>query len=272
MNSNRIEQFGEEITRTYKEIAAYKWRNDFSCSVCGHKGWFEGKFPYSKRCAKCKKDFSPTAGTIFHGVRFPLHIAIYIIKRAIAEVETERITSERLTEELITKFNQSLRQKTVWAFLIKVYGAMTFPLPNFSGYVTLIRFVQGGRTIIALKGRCQGKELITCSVSHEDHDEVYSNISRSYEAARVKVSAYDAIFNTKLETKNRKRERTTVATLACISNQDTGNYLDKDFALTVYKAIAGVSPNHYQTYLNLLCYQFNGYNYYQLMEILIPKG
>lgn len=269
MDSIRVKQFGEELAAAYKEVAIHKWGREFLCNDCGHQDYFEGKYPYSRRCAKCKKDHSPTADTIFHGVRFPLNVALYIIKRVAAT--KERTTSEELTSEISSKFKQKLRQKTVWAFLMKVYGAMIFPPSSITGYITLIRFEQGDKTILALKGNRKGHEITACYVTDMNDDVIYDEIVQSFNGGKFNLNVYAASFKHKLETEFRRRKRYVEVTLTSVLGDSAPDYMNKDFALNIYNAIAGMSPKHYQAYLNYYCYQVNKYSYDELLAILIPR-
>lgn len=270
MESSRVEQFGKDIAGAYKDIATLKWSNDFLCSACGHQDWFEGKFPYSRRCAKCKKDFSPTAGTIFHGVRFPLNIAIYIIKRVAAK--KERITSEELTEEISAKFKQNLRQKTVWAFLMKVYNAMIFPAPKFTTYINIIRFNHGGKVIIGLQGFVHGKMTTVVHVRDKDGNEILTEAIGMCRRNNTRLVANDATFK-KVHYSPYPHQRQQMITTELKPIFSTGEKDDGDvvFPLSLYETIAGVNATHFQAYLNFYCYHANKYTYGQLMNVLIPR-
>jgi len=55
-----------------EEIARRRWPEGFRCAYCGHaRGWY-----YATRrlyeCARCHRQTSITAGTVFHGSRVPL--------------------------------------------------------------------------------------------------------------------------------------------------------------------------------------------------------
>jgi hypothetical protein len=75
-----------------------------------------GKKPYSRRCARCNYDESPTAGTMFDKIKFSLLIAFHICFK----ISTKKKGMSSL--ELSEKF--SLRQKTCWEFKWKIQQAM----------------------------------------------------------------------------------------------------------------------------------------------------
>jgi hypothetical protein len=83
---------------------------------CGHVRYGKGKKPYSRRCAKCNYDESPTAGTMFDKIKFPLLIAFHICFKI--STKKKGMSSLELSEEF------GLRQKTVWEFKWKIQQAM----------------------------------------------------------------------------------------------------------------------------------------------------
>jgi hypothetical protein len=64
---------------------------------------------------RCKYLASPTSGTLFHKVEFPLLKAFYMF---ITSVQSKGISSTELSQKL------GLRQKTCWLFKRKVMEAM----------------------------------------------------------------------------------------------------------------------------------------------------
>ncbi len=69
--------------KTDNECKAYlyhfKWKDGFTCVKCSHTHSWNNTFENGKVCTNCRKIHSVTSGTIFHGVRFPLRTAFYII-------------------------------------------------------------------------------------------------------------------------------------------------------------------------------------------------
>jgi len=60
-------------------ISQLKWSEEFQCRKCGHSHYSEWKTPYVRRCRKCKYMESVTAYTVFHGIKFPLLKAFYML-------------------------------------------------------------------------------------------------------------------------------------------------------------------------------------------------
>lgn len=97
-------------------LANLKWKNGFECKKCGHTHSCAGKAERSRQCTSCRYVESPTAGTLFHKVKFDLVKAFYIVY--FVSTNKKGITSTELSRKL------NLRQKTCWAFKRKVMKAM----------------------------------------------------------------------------------------------------------------------------------------------------
>ncbi len=103
-----------------------------------------------RQCTKCRYLESPTAGTLFHKVKFPLVKAFHIVY--FVSTNKKGITSTELGRKL------GLKQKVCWHFKRKVMMAMdsskNFPL---SGIVEVDETFVGGSDGNA-KGRKKGKK------------------------------------------------------------------------------------------------------------------
>jgi predicted RNA-binding Zn-ribbon protein involved in translation (DUF1610 family) len=97
-------------------LAELKWSSGFICPQCGNTKYCNGNKPHIRQCTKCNHLVSPTSGTLFHKVKFPLLKAFYIVYY----VSTNRkgISSTELSRKL------GLRQKTCWLFKQKVMHGM----------------------------------------------------------------------------------------------------------------------------------------------------
>lgn len=98
-------------------LANLKWPDGFLCERCGNTRYCSGSKSYSRQCTKCKYQASPTSGTLFHKVKFPLLKAFYIIYYM--STSKKGIASTELSRKL------ALRQKTCWLFQQKVMQAMS---------------------------------------------------------------------------------------------------------------------------------------------------
>jgi hypothetical protein len=97
-------------------LAELKWGDGYLCPKCGNTKYCGGDKEFSRQCTKCRHISSPTSGTLFHKVKFPLLKAFYIVYY----VSTIRkgISSTELSRKL------GLRQKTCWLFKQKVMHGM----------------------------------------------------------------------------------------------------------------------------------------------------
>ena len=60
-------------------LAELKWGNGYQCRKCRHKNSCKGVPVGSRQCTRCNYTESPTAGTLFHMVKFDLVKAFYIV-------------------------------------------------------------------------------------------------------------------------------------------------------------------------------------------------
>ena len=103
--------FPDELT-CLRYLEQQKWENGFGCKKCSHDKFHPGKDGFDRRCTKCGYTESPTAYTIFHGIKFPLHKAFYILHLVITE--RDDLTIDEISAVL------DLRRNTCWAFKDKV--------------------------------------------------------------------------------------------------------------------------------------------------------
>lgn len=97
-------------------LADIKWKDEYKCTKCDHDHYCSGSTPYSRQCTRCRYVESPTAGTLFHKVKFDLVKAFWIVY--FVSTNKKGITSTELSRKL------NLRQKTCWSFKRKVMKAM----------------------------------------------------------------------------------------------------------------------------------------------------
>lgn len=97
-------------------LSGLKWSEGYTCPKCGNTKYCGGDREFSRQCTKCRYISSPTSGTLFHKLKFPLLKAFYIVYY----VSTNRkgISSTELSRKL------GLRQKTCWMFKQKVMRGM----------------------------------------------------------------------------------------------------------------------------------------------------
>lgn len=93
-----------------------KWKDGFICPKCQGQKYCKAVRPHDRQCTRCRYVQSPTAGTLFHKVKFPLHLAFFIIY--FVATGKKGITSTDVTRK------SNLNQKTAWLFRIKILQAM----------------------------------------------------------------------------------------------------------------------------------------------------
>ena len=156
----------EEACLSY--LSALKFVEGFVCPKCGHTHYCQGNRKYDRQCTRCHHGESPTNGTLFHKVKFPLLKAFYIVYYV--STSKKGISSTELSRKL------NLRQKTCWSFKQKVMKAMkssgNHPL---TGQVQVDEFVVGGQEE-GVRGRKNNKkQLIVIAIEKKGR-----GVSRMY--------------------------------------------------------------------------------------------
>lgn len=93
-----------------------KWKDGARCTKCNSEQFWKGKYSNNIRCKQCGYEESPTAGTLFDKIKFPLLKAFHICYRVC--VSKKGMSSWGLSREL------DLRQMTCWAFKRKIQAVM----------------------------------------------------------------------------------------------------------------------------------------------------
>jgi hypothetical protein len=138
--------------KCYEYLAGLKWGSGYSCPKCGNKGHSRGVKPHDRQCTSCNYLESPTAGTLFHKVKFPLLKAFYIVYYV--ATGKKGVTSTELSRKL------ELRQKTCWFFKRKVMEAMKSSKSILmTGKVDVDETYVGGQDDTVI-GRNEGKKKI----------------------------------------------------------------------------------------------------------------
>jgi hypothetical protein len=95
-----------------KFLVELKWKNGYCCKKCTHHKFGNGRKRLNRRCLKCRYDESPTAGTLFHKIKFPLNEAFEIVY--LLSQLPEGVSSCELSR------NFNICQKTAWFFKRKI--------------------------------------------------------------------------------------------------------------------------------------------------------
>lgn len=160
-----------------EHLAEVKWKDGFVCPKCGHTHYCRGIKDLDRQCTSCKRLVSPTSGTMFHHVKFPLLKAFYIVYYM--STNKKGISSCELSRKL------ALRQKTCWAFKQKVAHAMkssgNHPL---TGKVEVDETVVGGSEEGVVGRKNERKKLVVLAIEKR-----YKGVSRLYAKVIPKSSA-----------------------------------------------------------------------------------
>ena len=153
------ERFGtEEACR--KALLGTRWPEGLACPACGGRGFCELRARKVFQCNRCKRQVSPTAGTVFQDTKLPLvtwFAAIYHLaqgKNGISSVELGR----RL----------GVRQATAWLIKHKLMRAMAdreAGKPKLGGRVEIDDAYLGGERPGGKRGRgAAGKTPVVAAV------------------------------------------------------------------------------------------------------------
>ena len=244
-----------------KYIADLKWEQGYKCKRCGSEKHIKGSKPYNRRCLKCKYNESPTAGTMFDKIKFPLLLGFHIAFK----IATKKKGMSTL--ELSREFD--LRQKTCWSFKWKIQQAMQSSLKNqLTGLVHVDEFWVGGPEE-QKRGRSKGdKKLVVVALEVIDNGvgrayaEVIENSSakelgnflKKYVAKDARIIADEWRGYSPLKTYFNKLEQ--------IKSDDGKNFKDIHIHIMNIKGwLRGIhhhcSKEHMQGYLNEYHYRYN---------------
>lgn len=126
----------EQACRDY--LANLRWPEGFRCPNCKHShGWVNDRD--LRRCGSCRRDVSPTAGTIFHRSRIPLRVWF----RAIWWVTNQKSGVNALGLQRTLGLGS---YRTAWACLHKLRRAMVRPgRESLSGTIEVDEVAVGGK-------------------------------------------------------------------------------------------------------------------------------
>ena len=241
-------------------LSDLKWLKGFKCPKCGNTKWCKGMRKFDKQCTTCRISFSPTMDTLFHGCRFSILKAFYIVYYV--STNKKGISSTELSRKL------SLRQKTCWLFRQKVQRAMKSSKKNsMTGKVEVDETYVGGQDDKAL-GRNEGKKKIV-AVAIEKKEK---GVSRMYAkviktASKKNLSSFmtDHIDNSAAVRTDKwtgyKGLTTNFPNLKQVKSEKKGkNFKELHRTIMNFKGwLRGMhhSVRHLQAYLDEYTYRFN---------------
>ena len=158
-------------------LSELKWSKGYKCKKCGHTHYCQGNKKYDRQCTKCNYKESPTSGTLFHKVKFPLVKAFWIVYYM--STSKKGISSTELSRKL------QLRQKTVWLFQRKVKEAMKSSGKNpLQGNVVVDELVVGQQEENVRGRKNHKKKLVVFAIEKKG-----KGVSRLYGKVIQKASA-----------------------------------------------------------------------------------
>lgn len=163
------ERFPDEIS-CLAYLADEKWANGFTCRKCGHHKFTIRKKNLARDCNRCHHVESPTAGTLFHKLRFGIRKAFSIV----FEMST---TTKGLSASMVAK-RYGISRFTAWSFMHRVRSAMKSSMQNpLNGVVLVKEFALGGKETLDLsQSRNQKRKKIVGALELTR----YGRIKRAY--------------------------------------------------------------------------------------------
>ena len=119
-------------------LSELKWAHGYKCKKCGHSKFTIRKKNLARDCNRCHHVESPTAGTLFHRVRFGVRKAFGIVFEMSA-------TTKGLSSSQVAR-RYGISRTTAWTFMHKVRNAMKSNKAHpLNGDVQVDEFVFGGK-------------------------------------------------------------------------------------------------------------------------------
>ena len=130
-------RFPDELS-CLQYLADHKWKEGYTCKKCGHPKFTVRKKNLARDCNRCHHIESPTAGTMFHKLRFGIRKAFMITFEMSAS--TKGLSSTQISKRY------GICRTTAWTFMHKIRTAMQssekYPM---KGNVQVDEFVFGGK-------------------------------------------------------------------------------------------------------------------------------
>ncbi len=111
----------EDFSKTFADnntclryLENQKWASHYRCKKCGHEKYTSKIF--SRKCTRCNYIESPTAHTLFHGIKIPLNKAFFIVYAS--NCKGKKMTLEEMSTLL------DIGKNTCWDFRKKIKARM----------------------------------------------------------------------------------------------------------------------------------------------------
>ena len=244
----------------HKHLAQLKWPDGFICEKCKHTHYCKGKLDRTRQCTRCGYQATPTSGTLFHKVKFPVLKAFYIVY--FIATNKQGISSTELSRKL------GLRQKTCWSFKQKVMKAMAGSLRSpMLGKVEVDETVTGQEEAGTRGRQNKDKKLVVVAIERESKGigRMYARVIKDGSHASLKPFFADHISpKATIKTDEWKGYGPFSADFPNLEQIPSGkkgvNFPDMHRAIMMLKAwLRGThhAVEHLQGYLDEYCYRFN---------------
>ncbi|MDB5273590.1 MAG: hypothetical protein JWO58_1957 [Chitinophagaceae bacterium] len=114
-------------------LCELKWKDGYRCQKCNNTKYNKGDTPLSRKCSKCNHRESPTAGTLFHGIKTDLNKAFYITYLAV--VNPKKNTLEELSGNLKISMNTCWKIRKKVSDKKKEMEAKHLPMNKWENYL-----------------------------------------------------------------------------------------------------------------------------------------
>lgn len=247
----------------FKYLSKLKWENGFVCPICGHTNYCKGKRKFDRQCTSCHRSFSPTSGTLFHKVKFPILKAFYIVYYV--STSKKGISSTELSRKL------ALRQKTCWLFKQKVMSAMKSSGNNkIKGKAEVDETVVGGQEEGVVGRKNNRKELVVFAIERKGRgvSRLYGKVIKHSSAIELgdfmnATIAPSAQIKTDKWTGYKPLKKDFVNLVQVPSGKKGENFPDLHRTIMMFKGwLRGIhhNVNYLQAYIDEYCYRFNRSN------------
>lgn len=254
MNTKWLDKYGEALCLAYKEVAAFKWDELYTCKK-GHVKFYDGDTPFSRKCTICKVTNSVTANTVFDKQRIGLDKCLEIVRSLFSFEGRPKLKA------LLNQDKMGNDTRAIWSLLQRIYKVLKPAIPVFEKDVVVFTFSRTRCRVMGVFGVSKGKTIYYATTISSTHNRDIQKFISDNIKETAKVAAFD--FN---DLKFTKRKVINIP----VSGRD---YLQTD-PLQVYaeikeilKYVAGLSTNSRQIEggLNLYSFLRNGGTYDGLM-------
>lgn len=244
-------------------LSKLKWEKGYVCPKCGNTKYCNGIKEHDRQCSKCNYLESPTSGTLFHKVKFPILKAFYIVYYV--STSKKGIASTELSRKL------GLRQKTCWLFKQKVMRGMKSS-GNFkiTGKAEVDETVVGGQEEGVVGRKNNHKKLVVIAVERKGKgiSRMYGKVIKGSNAKELGTFMRDNIEpNTEIKTDEWTGYTPLKKDFANLNQVPSGkkgkNFPDLHRVIMGFKGwLRGVHHHaeHLQAYIDEYTYRFNRSN------------